>query len=131
MKSTKGILPIVVAFVIALAGSILTYAWMTKQGSSQTVVKVDADAVKIAVAINDLPWGTKLKKEHITFSPFLKESLPQLFHGPCFTGGAYSDRTAYAKRTHHRITAGTHERYYRWYFCCTATRQTCTGREGR
>ena len=77
MKSTKGILPIVVAFVIALVGSILTYGWMTKQGSTQTVVKVDADAVKIAVAIDDLPWGTELKKEHIIFSPFLKESLPE------------------------------------------------------
>ena len=76
MKSTKGIIPIVVAFVIALAGSILTYTWITKQGSTQTIVKVDANAVKIAVAISDLPWGTKLKKEHITVSPFLKESLP-------------------------------------------------------
>ena len=76
MKSTKGIIPIVVAFIIALAGSILTYTWITQKGSTQTVVKVDANAVKIAVAIDDLPWGTKLKKEHITFSPFLKESLP-------------------------------------------------------
>ncbi len=84
MKSTKGIIPIVVAFIIALAGSILTYSWITKQGSTQTVVKVDANAVKIAVAIDDLPWGTKLKKEHITFSPFLKESLPANY----FTDGA-------------------------------------------
>ncbi len=77
MKSTKGIIPIVVAFVIALAGSILTYTWITKQGSTQPTVKVDAHAVKIVVAISDLPWGTKLHKEHLTFAPFLKESLPE------------------------------------------------------
>jgi len=76
MKSTKGIFPIVIAFVIALAGSILTYTWITRQSPSQEVVKVDADAVKIAVAVNDLPWGTELKKEHIIVAPFLKESLP-------------------------------------------------------
>lgn len=76
MKSTKGIFPIVVAFVIALAGSILTYSWITKQRAPQEVVKVSADAVQIAVAINDLPWGTKLQKEHIVVAPFLKESLP-------------------------------------------------------
>ena len=76
MKSTKGIFPIVVAFVIALAGSILTYTWISKQGPAQTVVKVDADAVQIAVAISDLPWGTKLTKEHLSSTPFLKESLP-------------------------------------------------------
>ena len=76
MKSTKGIFPIAVAFVIALAGSILTYTWITKQRPAQEVVKVDADAVQIAVAINNLPWGTELKEEHIVVAPFLKESLP-------------------------------------------------------
>ena len=76
MKSTKGIFPIVVAFVIALAGSILTYTWITRQQPAQEVVTVDAEVVEIAVAVNDLPWGTELKKEHISVKPFLKESLP-------------------------------------------------------
>lgn len=76
MKSTKGIFPIVIAFVIALTGSILTYTWITRERPSQEVVKVAADAVQIAVAVNDLPWGTELKKEHIIVTPFLKESLP-------------------------------------------------------
>jgi len=76
MKSTKGIFPIVIAFVIALTGSVLTYTWITKQRAPQEVVKEDTDAVKVAVAISDLPWGTKLTKEHVIVAPFLKESLP-------------------------------------------------------
>ena len=132
MKSTKGIIPIVVAFVIALAGSILTYTWITKQGPAQTVVKVDADAVKIAVAISDLPWGTKLKKEHLTFSPFLKESLPaNYFTDLASLEGRILIAPVKQKEPIIESRSGPHQRYYRWYFGRAATRQTGTGCKGR
>jgi pilus assembly protein CpaB len=40
------------------------------------VVQVKADAVPIAVAAVNLPWGTKLMPEMIKSAPYLKESLP-------------------------------------------------------
>jgi pilus assembly protein CpaB len=82
MTQWRGVVPIVVALIIALAGSVLTYTWLKKQSATQQkIVKVESDAVQIAVALTDLPWGTVLKKEHIKFTPFLKETLPP----KCFT----------------------------------------------
>ena len=102
MKSTKGIFPIVIAFVIALTGSILTYTWITRERPPQEVVKVAADAVKIAVAVNDLPWGTELKKEHIIVTPFLKESLPSgYFTDPSSLEGRILIAPVNQKRAHH------------------------------
>jgi pilus assembly protein CpaB len=40
------------------------------------VEKVEAEAVNVAVAVVDLPWGTKIRKEMLKSVPFLKESLP-------------------------------------------------------
>jgi pilus assembly protein CpaB len=81
MTQWRGIVPIVVALIIALAGSFLTYTWLKKQSATQKIVRVESDAVEIAVALKDLPWGTVLKKEDIQLTPFLKESLPP----QCFT----------------------------------------------
>ena len=64
MNKWSGFLPITVALIIALVGSIFTYSWIKKQTSMrQSAGKTDA--VSIAVASHDLPWGTQLKKEDI------------------------------------------------------------------
>jgi pilus assembly protein CpaB len=75
MNKWSGFLPITVALIIALGGSILTYSWIKKQTSLKQSPTGKADAVSIAVASHDLPWGTQIKKEDIQMVPFLKASL--------------------------------------------------------
>ncbi|MEJ2070991.1 MAG: Flp pilus assembly protein CpaB [Syntrophobacterales bacterium] len=77
MGKYKAVVPIILALVIAAAGSLFLYQWLQHQGGpKEVVVKKQAEAVPVAVAAADLPWGTKLKKEMIKTLPFLKESLP-------------------------------------------------------
>ncbi len=74
MNKWSGFLPITVALIIALVGSIFTYSWIKKQTSMrQSAGKTDA--VSIAVASHDLTWGTQLKKEDIQMVSFLKDSV--------------------------------------------------------
>jgi pilus assembly protein CpaB len=74
MNKWSGFLPITVALIIALVGSIFTYSWIKKQTSMRQPAG-KAEAVSIAVASHDLPWGTQIKKEDIQMVPFLKASL--------------------------------------------------------
>lgn len=75
MNKWSGFLPITVALIIALGGSIFTYSWIKKQTSQKQMLQGKSDAVSIAVASHDLPWGSQIKKEDIQMVPFLKESL--------------------------------------------------------
>ena len=68
--------PIALSLIIAIAGSYFLYRWIERQRMPKEVVQVQAEAVPVAVATVDLPWGTKLKPEMIKTSPYLKESLP-------------------------------------------------------
>ena len=74
----KTYLPIVVSVLIAVAGSFFLYQWMDKQKTPVEVIQVakKQDAVPIAVAAANLPWGTKIRPEMVKTAPFLKESLP-------------------------------------------------------
>jgi pilus assembly protein CpaB len=74
MNKWSGFLPITVALIIALVGSIFTYSWIKKQTSMRQPAG-KAEAVSIAVASHDLPWGTQIKQEDIQMVPFLKASL--------------------------------------------------------
>jgi pilus assembly protein CpaB len=77
MGNLKAVIPIAVSLIIAIAGSWFLYQWIERQRAPKEVVKVmQADAVPIAVATANLPWGTKLKPEMIKTAPYLKESLP-------------------------------------------------------
>ena len=76
MGKWKTIAPIVISIVIAIAGSVFIYKWINSKTAPKDVVKVEAEAVPIAVAAVDLQWGTKLKPEMITKASYLKESLP-------------------------------------------------------
>ena len=76
MGKWKTIAPIVISIVIAISGSVFIYKWINAKTAPKEVVKVEAEAVPIAVAAVDLQWGTKLKPEMITKASYLKESLP-------------------------------------------------------
>lgn len=77
MGNLKAVVPIAVSLIIAIAGSFFLYQWIQRQRGPKEVVQVQTEAVPIAVAAADLPWGTKLKPEMIKTAPFLKESMPQ------------------------------------------------------
>ena len=83
MGNLKAVVPIAVSLVIAFVGSYFIYTWIQKQQAPQQVVQVQAEAVPVVVAVSDLPWGTQLKPEMLTTTPFLKQSLPTgYFSGP-------------------------------------------------
>jgi len=77
MGKYKAIIPIALALVIALSGSFFLYKWLEAQTMPKEVVKVESEAVPVAVTAADLAWGTKLKKEMLKMTPYLKESLPK------------------------------------------------------
>jgi pilus assembly protein CpaB len=77
MGKWKTIAPIVISIVIAISGSVLIYKWINLKTAPKEVVKVESEAVPIAVAAVDLQWGAQLSPEMIKTAPFLKESLPE------------------------------------------------------
>jgi pilus assembly protein CpaB len=76
MRNWKAIMPIALSLVIAASGTYFLYQWIQKQTATQEVVMVDTEAIPVAVASVDLPWGTKITEEMVKMSPYLKESLP-------------------------------------------------------
>ncbi|MEJ2154332.1 MAG: Flp pilus assembly protein CpaB [Desulfobacteraceae bacterium] len=76
MKKWKSFLPILLSLIIAATGSTIIYRYVKEKTAPQQVIKVEAEAVPVAVAAVDLVWGTKLTPEMITSSPFFQESLP-------------------------------------------------------
>jgi pilus assembly protein CpaB len=76
MGNWKTIAPIVISLVIAVAGSVFIYRWINFKTAPKEMVRVQADAVPIAVAAVDLHWGTQIIPEMIKTVPFLKETLP-------------------------------------------------------
>ncbi|MDX9785179.1 MAG: Flp pilus assembly protein CpaB [Desulfobacterales bacterium] len=76
MGNWKAIFPILLSLVIAVAGSFLAYQWIQKKTAPKEMVRVESDAVPVAVAAIDIPWGTKLTPEMLKKNPYLKESLP-------------------------------------------------------
>ncbi len=76
MVTWKTITPIIAAIIIALVGSVIAYQWVKRQAAPEKMVKVEADAVPVAVAVIDMPWGTQLKRDEIKLTPFLEESVP-------------------------------------------------------
>jgi pilus assembly protein CpaB len=76
MKKSRVFIPILLALIIAGGGSLLVYNVLQKQAAPTEVVQVQNEAVPVAVAGLDLPWGTKLEKQMMKSVLFLKESLP-------------------------------------------------------
>jgi pilus assembly protein CpaB len=76
MGNWKAILPIALSLAIAAAGTYFLYQWMQGQTATQEVVIEKVEAVPVAVAAVDLPWGTKITEEMVSMTPFLKASQP-------------------------------------------------------
>jgi pilus assembly protein CpaB len=76
MGNLKAVVPIALSLVIAVVGSFFLYNWVQMRTAPKEVVKVQADAVPVAVAAANLPWGTQIKTEMVKTVPYLKESLP-------------------------------------------------------
>jgi pilus assembly protein CpaB len=76
MGKWKAIMPFGLALVIAASGSVFLFKWLKSQASAKEIVRVETEAVPVAVTRMDMIWGTKLTPEMIRTVPFLKESLP-------------------------------------------------------
>jgi pilus assembly protein CpaB len=76
MGKWKAMIPIVLAFVVAATASMFTYKWLKKETAPKAVVRVESEAVPVAVAAVDLPWGAKLEPAMMKTVPYLKDSLP-------------------------------------------------------
>jgi len=69
--------PIALALILAVSGSSFLYKWLKLQTSAKQVVKVESEAIPVAVARVELSWGTKLESEMVKTTRFLTESLPE------------------------------------------------------
>lgn len=76
MGNWKAIVPLLLALVIAAAGSFMLYKWIQAKTVPKETVEVKAKAVPVVVTKVDLAWGTKLNKEMLKTVPFLTESVP-------------------------------------------------------
>jgi pilus assembly protein CpaB len=76
MERLRAILPILLAVCVALGGAFWTYKWVNNQ-IAPSAKQVDlSEAVPIAVALMDLPWGTQLTSKHMKLVRYLRDSLP-------------------------------------------------------
>jgi pilus assembly protein CpaB len=77
MGKAKGILYVLLALVIALAGTMWVTKWIGAQTAAKGKVAVPfEEAVPVVVAATDISWGTKLTPEMLKTVPFYKQSLP-------------------------------------------------------
>jgi len=76
MGKWKAFVPLALGLVIALLVAILAYKWLNVQTTQKEVVSVESEAVPVAVAAADLPWGTKLAPEMVKTVLYLKDTLP-------------------------------------------------------
>jgi len=77
MNHLKSAIPFLVSLVIAVSGGVFIYKWIQNQQKPVQVVKKEADIISIAAAAIDLQSGTKLTREMITETPFLRDSMPK------------------------------------------------------
>jgi len=76
MGKWKAFIPLALGLVIASFVGIFAYKWLNVQTTQKKIVSVESEAVPVAVAAADLPWGTKLEPEMVKTLPYLKESIP-------------------------------------------------------
>jgi len=94
MEKWKPVLPVLLALVIAFAGSLMTYRWVKKQMAKAPQAGTgDLQTVSVAVAKKDMSWGIRLNKSEINdqveLLPYLKSSVPP---------GAFQDLDSLDKR---------------------------------
>jgi len=76
MGKWKAFIPLAMGLVIASLVGIFAYKWLNVQTTQKKVVNVESEAVPVAVAAADLPWGTKLEPEMVKTLLYIKESIP-------------------------------------------------------
>ncbi len=80
MGKYKALVPLSLAFIIAVITSILIYNFLQKK-TRVTVVPLQTQAIAAAVA--DIGWGTRLTKEMVKPVDFLQTSLPPGYFSDC------------------------------------------------
>jgi pilus assembly protein CpaB len=76
VNKSKIMIPIGLALIVAATAGIFTHKWLKKQVTPIITEIAENEAVPVAVAAVDLPWGTKLTPEMVETVSYLKESLP-------------------------------------------------------
>jgi pilus assembly protein CpaB len=77
MGKWRAIIALTLALGIAVLTSVLIYRWLQQRAVPIKVEVPVEESVPVAVAVADLPWGTKLSREMITIVPFFQKSLPK------------------------------------------------------
>ena len=82
MSKLKVVLPVIIALLIAGAGSFLLFQWMKSLPERESVTEVEkVETIDVAVAATELSWGTKINPDMVKMVPFLKSSLPVGYTG--------------------------------------------------
>ena len=76
MGKWKAFVPLALGLVIASLVGLFAYKWLNVQRTQKEVVNVESEALPVAVAAIDLPWGTKLSPEMVKTLLYIKESIP-------------------------------------------------------
>ncbi len=80
MGRWRALIPIGLALVIAIVGSVFIYNWMQQQAQPDRVVeevrREKQKTVDVVVAFTDIEAGTKLTRENLTTEEYLEKSLP-------------------------------------------------------
>jgi pilus assembly protein CpaB len=77
MGKWRAIIALALALGIAVLTSVLIYRWVQQKAVPKKVEVPVEESVPVAVAVADLPWGTKLSREMIKLVPFFEQSLPE------------------------------------------------------
>lgn len=77
MSKFRGLIPIVVALIIAIVASGYLYQWVKKRtGLIPDVQEALVDTQDVVVAVSSIAWGTKLQPELIKVVKYIKDSAP-------------------------------------------------------
>ena len=81
MGRLSALIPIALALIIAVVGSVFIYNWMQQQAAPQRVVEEirmeRPETIQIAVAAVNIGAGERLRGEMITTGEYIRNSLPQ------------------------------------------------------
>ena len=81
MGRLSALIPIALALIIAVVGSVLIYNWMQQQAVPERVtqeIRVERpETIQVAVAAMNIGAGERLQREMITTGEYIKKSLPQ------------------------------------------------------
>ena len=86
MGRWRALIPIGLALVIAIVGSVFIYSWIQQQAEPERerlveeIPPEERRTVEVVVAFHDIEAGTKLSREDLTTEEFLQKSLPSGYY---------------------------------------------------